>query len=391
MDNMRKLMDFLDNPQNKIKIIHIAGTSGKTSTAYYAAALLHETDSKVGLTVSPHVIEINDRLQINMMPMEESEYCQELTTFMELIEKSGIKPSYFECLVAFAYWEFAKQNVDYAVVEVGLGGLLDGTNVINRTDKVCIITDIGLDHVRVLGNTLEAIASQKAGIITEGNAVFTYRQGDGVVESIRTAATAQRAKLTLLKPDSVVSDTEFLPIFQQRNFALAKAAVEYIILRDKLPALHNSQVIDAAHTYIPGRMEIFHRNGKTVIIDGAHNAQKLNALITAINSQFPEQSVAALVGFVAGGEERLEPAMSELASLTKNIIVTTFAGSQDTPKHSIDPVEVVSASKGLDLNITVIEKPELALAALLAQPEKTVLVTGSFYLLNHIRPLMLSS
>jgi dihydrofolate synthase/folylpolyglutamate synthase len=391
LERMRSLMDYLDNPQNKLKVIHVAGTSGKTSTAYYSAALLHSTGAKVGLTVSPHVSEINERLQINLKPMAEDQYCKELSEFIEIIKKSDIEPTYFELLVAFAYWEFAKQKVDYAVIEVGLGGLLDGTNVVERADKICIITDIGLDHVKILGNTLSAIATQKAGIITNHNVVFTYRQDPGVVESITNAAMKHKAKLELLDSALTVPGTEFLPKFQVRNFGLAHRATDYVIKRDLLAYLSDERVIKAAHTHIPARMEIFHKNNKVVIIDGAHNAQKLTALGEAIRSQFPNQPVAALISFVAGGEERLETAMKAIAPLSQNLIITTFAGEQDTPKHSVDPAEIAAAGQGLDLKITVIEKPELALGALLAQPEPILVVTGSFFLLNHIRPLMLSS
>lgn len=114
------LMNFLDNPQNKLKIIHIAGTSGKTSTSYYVASLLHNAGYNVGLTVSPHVDTINERTQINMIPLPEKEYCSYLNEFLDIVDESDIKVSYFEVLVAFAYWVFAKQKVDYAVIEVGL-------------------------------------------------------------------------------------------------------------------------------------------------------------------------------------------------------------------------------------------------------------------------------
>jgi dihydrofolate synthase/folylpolyglutamate synthase len=145
LDRMEQLMDYLGNPQNRLSVIHIAGTSGKTSTSYYIAALLHATGKTVGLSVSPHIDTIAERAQIDLRPLEESDYCEQLGIFLELIEKSGIQPSYFEVLVAFMYWLFDRRGVDYAVVEVGLGGLLDGTNVVDRSDKVCVITDIGFD------------------------------------------------------------------------------------------------------------------------------------------------------------------------------------------------------------------------------------------------------
>ena len=160
LDVMKALMEHLGNPQNQLRVLHVAGTSGKTSTAYYCAALLKEAGKKVGLSVSPHVDTVNERLQINGQPMPEAEFCKVLSEFLDVVAESGIKPSYFELLVAMTYWEFARQKVDYAVIEVGLGGLRDGTNVIERADKVCLITDIGLDHTEILGHTLTKITGE---------------------------------------------------------------------------------------------------------------------------------------------------------------------------------------------------------------------------------------
>ena len=219
LDNMRRLMTELGDPQNSYRVVHVAGTSGKTSTSYYVAALLGQTGKKVGLTVSPHVDEVNERLQVNLAPMPEVEFCSVLEEFLSVIEKSDIKPSYFELLVALAYWEFARQKVDYAVVEVGLGGLLDGTNVISRPDKVCVITDIGLDHTNVLGGDLTSIAYQKAGIITSHNPVFTYEQDQKVMQEIKKRCEIEHAQLFAV---TVPKNTaHHLPMFQQHKFFFA--------------------------------------------------------------------------------------------------------------------------------------------------------------------------
>src|SRR5688572_10716165 len=129
-ETMVELMDYLGNPQDKLKIIHVAGTSGKTSTCYYSAALLKAAGKKVGLTVSPHVDEINERVQIDLVPMPEEAFCRDMTEFLGLVKKSELEPSYFEVLLAFAYWEFVRHRVEYAVIEVGMGGLTDATNVV---------------------------------------------------------------------------------------------------------------------------------------------------------------------------------------------------------------------------------------------------------------------
>lgn len=389
LDNMSKLMEFLGNPQNRLRVVHIAGTSGKTSTAYYAAGLLQAAGHSVGLTVSPHVDEINERVQIDGVSLDERTFCKEFSIFFELLKKSGVPASYFECMVAFAYWEFARQQVDYAVVEVGLGGLLDGTNVVSREDKVCVITDIGLDHTEILGDTLSKIAAQKAGIIQPGNHVFMYGQTDEVNEAVANEVQKQTAILHLVPDASAKVPSEGLPAFQKRNLWLAAYAANYVLSRDDSQELTEKQIEKAIQTHIPARMEEFRIGGKTVIVDGAHNAQKLKTLLDSVHEKYPGQKIAALVGFVEGDAFRLHQALEAITENTEHLIATSFYSEKDYPKRSVSPDQIVVQCQELGFNdIQTTTMPAEALAELLGRPEKLLLVTGSFYLLNHIRPLI---
>lgn len=237
LDTMLAMMSALGNPQNNYKVVHVAGTSGKTSTAYYIADMLRRAGAKVGLTVSPHVTEVNERVQINGLSLAEAKFCSELDIFLKIINKLSINPSYYELLVAFAFWEFDRQNVDYAVVEVGLGGLLDGTNVIDRADKLCVITDIGLDHVRLLGNTLPEITTQKAGIIQPNNCVVCYRQGPEVYDVIQRVCKQKQAILKLAD-EPILDSVSTMQLFQQRNWNLAKTVFDIVADRDGLVSLN---------------------------------------------------------------------------------------------------------------------------------------------------------
>lgn len=389
LDRMRRLMDYLGSPQDKLRVIHIAGTSGKTSTAYFIASILQESGAKVGLTVSPHVDEVNERIQINLVPLPEKEFCQELSEFLTLVGASDILPSYFECMVAFAYWEFAKQEVDYAVVEVGLGGLLDGTNVATRADKVCVITDIGFDHTELLGDTLGKIAAQKAGIVQPGNPVFTYEQDPEVMQAIQEAIRTNSGSVLQVVPQLSTRKVEGLPLFQERNFCLAKAVTDWVFTRDDRPNLSDTQILHAATVYIPARMEIIKHGDKTIIIDGAHNAQKLQTLLDSVRVQYPGRPIAALVGFIEGDNLRLKQSLDILMTHIQTLIATTFYTEKDYPKHSVPSNVIVNYCKQLNwLHADAIDDPKAALEKLLACPEPVVLVTGSFYLLNHIRPLL---
>jgi dihydrofolate synthase/folylpolyglutamate synthase len=379
-------MDRLGNPQNKLKVIHIAGTSGKTSTAYYVAALIKGTGKKVGLTISPHIVSINERTQINVIPLPETEYCRELGVFLDIIERTKLKPSYFELLVAFAYWQFERQAVDYAVVEVGLGGLLDGTNVVSREDKVCMITDIGYDHMNRLGSTLKSIANQKAGIIQKNNEVFFHKQSSEIINSIIEVCKAENATAHEIKDYKVPNKLDFLPLFQQRNFNLALEVYGFLVRRDGLPGLIDNQILLAAHTNIPGRMEIFRRGNKTIILDGAHNSQKLHALVSSIQAKYPNVKASILFSLSSnqkGTIEAIEP-------IAKHLIFTSIKTYQDEKKRSPRRILITDQLTSAHISYEIDPNPELALEKLLNRPEELLVITGSFYLLNTIRPLILS-
>lgn len=391
LDYMYELLDYLGNPQDSFRAVHIAGTSGKTSTAYYTAALLTATGKKVGLTVSPHVDFLNERFQINMQPLPEVHFVDELNEFMTTVEKGGFTPSYFELLYAFAFWEFARQRVEYAVIEVGVGGLLDNTNVMSRSDKVCVLTDIGYDHMSVLGNTLPEIAAQKAGIIQLHNTVFCWRQAPEVLDVFVAAARQHQADLHILDVSNLGTGYHFLPLFQRRNFELALHAVRFVISRDQLDELAEDTVLDAAHILIPARMEIRHVQGKEVILDGSHNPQKLHALVEAVRDQYPGADIAVLLAFAKSRtpENRIEAGTYELTKLANHMILTSFILNRNTPHHSVNPEALAEACRAdAYTNFEVIADPAQAFAVLLKRPEPVVVVAGSFYLLNSIRPLL---
>jgi dihydrofolate synthase / folylpolyglutamate synthase len=389
LERMQKLMAELGNPQDTYRTIHVAGTSGKTSTSYYLTSLLKAAGQKVGLTISPHIDEVNERVQINLQPLTEKKFCQEFSVFLNIVEKTNIKPTYFELLVAFAFWHFAREKVDYAVIEVGLGGLLDGTNVMNRGDKVCVITDIGLDHTAVLGESIAAITAQKAGIIQPHNTVFSYEQGDVVMEVLREVSTQLQAELHEVWPLKPSELPKQMPLYQRRNWYLALITYDYLSKRDNLPELDESQLATTTMTHIPARMEILQVNGKTLVLDGAHNSQKMKALVSSMKQHFKHKTFAVLFSLVQSRNYRTLSTLREVASLADYLIITQFDVQQDLRKLSVDSVKVAKYCEQLEFkDFEIITQPEEALAQLLKRKEDVLLITGSFYLLNHIRPVL---
>ncbi len=389
LERMQQLMAALGNPQNNLKVIHVAGTSGKTSTSYYIAAMLKAAGLKIGLTISPHIDEVNERLQINLEPLAENTYCRVLSEFIEIVEATGIKPTYFELLVSLAYWYFARQKVDYAVIEVGMGGLLDGTNVVSGADKVCVITDIGLDHTSVLGKTLPEITAQKAGIIHPHNAVFCYQQSKEIMDVIREVSRQQQAELHEVRSPSADQLPDKLPLFQQRNWFLASHVYDYVAERDHLTLINAKDLQSTQSTQIPARMEIIKRGGSTLVIDGAHNGQKLAALGASLEDMFGKQKTVVLFSLVQSSNLRLRTSLKALTDFADHIIITSFETQEDFIKQSVNPRRMVEAFKSLNFeSVEVITNPAEAYKALQKRPQPLKVVTGSFYLLNHIRPII---
>lgn len=384
LDSMEALMTALGSPQEKYQVVHIAGTSGKTSTAYFVASLLQGTSKKVGLTVSPHVDSVAERVQINGSQLSEKEYCKEFTLFISTIDNLPVKPTYFELLLAFSFWEFAQKGVEYAVVEVGMGGLLDGTNVIQGSDKVCVITDIGLDHTEILGDTLTLIAQQKAGIARKGNDVFVYAQDSEVDDAISRTVIKNQAVLHVVQPR--IEGYSGLPDFQKRNFHLALHVVNYIIIRDGLVSLNQEVVDKSMHTYIPARMEIIEYGKNILILDGSHNGQKMNTLVRSIQRKYPAISFTILIALSSGKD--VEQVVTELKKIADRIIVTKFSGQQDLPKVAIDPNIIEQECYSHGIAVEIVEDPRAAFEMLQVSENPYKLVTGSFFLLNHVRPIL---
>ncbi|HWB38874.1 MAG TPA: Mur ligase family protein [Candidatus Saccharimonadales bacterium] len=387
LDRIIPLMEHLGNPQEQIKIVHVAGTSGKTSTVYYVAALLAASGQQVGLTVSPHVDSITERIQINGQPISEQEFCQKLGEFLDIVNDQPVQPSYFELMYAFAIWVLAGKNIDYAVIETGVGGLHDATNIIQRRDKVCVITDIGFDHMHLLGNTLPEIAAQKIGIAHPGNQVFCYRPKDQAVLQVFEDWTSKHDATLNIVEESVIQQNHFragLPDYQQRNWSLAKRTYDYLAERDSLRNLTSEELLQTQDLQVPGRMDIKKVGNKQIVMDGAHNYQKMAMFVDSFHKLYPDAKPPVLIALKQGKE--YEELAGLLAGFASSIIVTTFEVSQDAPTKSLEPEVLAEALKQAGAaGVRVISNSEEALRELLDRTQDVGVVTGSFYLLSQLR------
>lgn len=389
LDRMDPLMKILGNPEKRLNVIHIAGTSGKTSTTYYISKMLVLCGKKVGTTVSPHIDKITERIQINGEPIPDYDFCTAIEEFELLISKSGISPSYFEYLIAFIFWYFDKVGVDYAVIETGLGGLQDCTNVAKNKNKFCVITDIGYDHMNVLGNKITEIASQKAGIIWGGNIAIKYHQSQEIDKVFMDHASMIGAEINLLSFDAIYRSTvdklpwvADLPSFQSRNLCLAYRAVQSLAARDDF-IVHTNKFIDLRELKVPGRMDTVVLDGKTIIMDGAHNEQKMKAFVSSFKAKYPDTKAVVLFS-VKEGKEFLD-IIPILKPIIDKVIITKFSVLQDRVSKSVSASTLYDCFVESGISAEIVEDYNKVYSIFKNKIKQVGVITGSFFLIANVR------
>lgn len=409
------ILKQLDNPQNKVKIIHVAGTSGKGSTSFFLSEIIRALGFNVGLSLSPHLLDIRERFQVNNELISETMFCEYLNEIQLVIDRAKKtkfgSPTYFEITVVLAYYIFAKLNLDYAVIETGLGGLYDGTNVVDRPDKLAVITKIGRDHTKILGKTLDKIAYQKAGIIQSGNTVLTINQNNRVLDVIKKEASRKKAKtfvidtsnsriITLVpqpKFDFKFLNTSFNNIslkmigsFQVQNFSLALSAVILLSRKDRFPIDIEKVKESLTNVLFYGRMQRMEIKGHNVIIDGAHNPQKMSMFIKNLIRYYPYQKFVFLIAFKRGKDYK--DILRYVVPFANKIIVTSFFNqtkSQGMVTIAEDMNVIAQTLKDLSFNNFVLcEDNKKAVLKLLSSKSMVKIVTGSLYLLSDVYPIL---
>jgi dihydrofolate synthase/folylpolyglutamate synthase len=403
-------LTLLDNPQEKLRVVHVAGTSGKGSTCYLLSTALKGLGFKVGLTLSPHLLDIRERFQINNDLLPEAEFCQhlnELIPYVEQVEKAGFgRVTYFEILVVLAFWVFAKNKVDYAVVETGMGGTYDATNTVSRPDKLTIITRLGIDHQKILGNSLKKIATQKAGIIQPNNQVISPWQKKearavldkavkGGIFYLKNPTHFRRVRVLA---DKTVFTFEFENLrlkeiglglvgkYQAENCALALAGLTLLAQRDGFVIDERllRQVLREAN--FKGRFNLLRKGESTVVIDGAHNPQKMTSFLESLREVFPGQRFVFLVAFKRGKDYK--KMLKSIIPLAEEIVATRFFGhKQDMIQFSELPENVGQFLAQNNFNsFRTIEDQEAALDYVFSKGSKILVITGSLYLISEIYP-----
>ena len=296
LDGIRHFADHLDNPENKFKSIHVGGTNGKGSSSHMLASILQEAGYKVGLYTSPHLKDFRERIRINGECVGENFVIEFIANNQSFFENHHL--SFFEMTVGMAFDYFAKEKVDIAVVEVGLGGRLDSTNII--TPEVSLITNIGFDHVDMLGDTLPKIAFEKAGIIKEGVPVVVSEFQVETAETFQDVAQSKKAKLIYAEQEiDEVYETSLLGAYQEKNVKGVIAVIEKL---GGFAITHNQMrsglLKVVQNTGLMGRWQQL-QTAPTVICDTAHNKEGLSIVINQVTQQ-KFKKLFIVLGFVKG-------------------------------------------------------------------------------------------
>lgn len=409
LDRMRLLLSGLGNPHTKLRAAHIAGTKGKGSTATMLAEMLRTCGYKVGLYTSPHICDVRERIRVDGEMISQAALTRLICQVEPIIAKMADKPTFFEIFTAMAFQHFANSGVDVAVVEAGLGGRLDSTNVL--TPEVCGLTSISLDHTHQLGDTPAKIAAEKAGIFKRDIPAISVSQlpevkrvlrktaretgaslmftGEDIDFSYRVESSRQNgchARICLTTPRSRF---EHLPVpllgeHQALNCGLALAMLDQLKLKGYNQISDEKAIRGLSSVYIPGRMELVHRDPR-ILLDGAHNGASVQALMRAIGQHIPYDSMVMIFGCAA--DKDINGMMQQISTGADKVIFTRAAGNPRAARPE-DLAEMYEQCSGRVAQVTDSLRSAMRIALNAVSREDIICVTGSFYLVGEAKTVL---
>ncbi len=403
MERIRALCNSLGNPQEKLKIIHVAGTNGKGSTSTMISNILRKSGYNTGLFISPYVSDFRERIQFNgnMIEKKELAECVErVKTVIDSLSSEGIQPTEFEALTATAFCYFEKKNCDFVVLEVGLGGRLDSTNIINAP-YVSVITSISLDHTAILGDTIEAIAVEKCGIIKFGAETVVYPfQDEKAMHVIENICEARCNSMRIPDVSSLSVGEEKIDGTQVEYRGIAyklPLAGEHMVYNSitaieavKSLGRFNINISDSAivsgieSSVMPARTELIKIN-PVIILDGGHNEGCANALASYIRKHLADKRIVIVSSMMAD---------KDYESYLKTVLpfADTFIATKADVPRALGSDELMKTASAYCKNCYDFADPIKAVKAAvnILQPEDALIICGSFYLAGEIREYLLN-
>jgi len=368
LDRVREAVELLGDPQHAYKVVHLTGTNGKTSTARMIESVVREHGLRTGLFTSPHLTSVRERIQIDGEPIAQDEFIrlwQEVAPIIHVVDarsadKGGPRLSFFEVLTVLAYAAFADAPVDVAVIEVGMGGVWDATNVADG--QVSVISPISMDHQQWLGDDLAGIALEKAGIIKQSATVVIAEQSESVAPVIIAAAAEREARalwegdamevvdrqpgvggqLVTLRTPAARYEELFVPLYgdyQAHNALLAVVAVEALLADGGELSALNGETLEAGFAAVtsPGRLEAV-RTSPMILVDAAHNPAGIEALVGAIEESFAFEALVGVVGILA--DKDAEGILAGLEPLLDEVVITASASARAIPVDELAAIAI---------------------------------------------------
>ena len=401
LDRIKKLLSLMGNPQDKLKFVHVAGTNGKGSTCAMISSVLVQAGYKTGLFISPFITDFRERIQINGEMISKdclANAVEKTYPLLQKLEKEDCIITEFEYVMALEFYIHFKENCDVVVLETGLGGLYDCTNVI--LPPLCsVITTIGLDHTAVLGNTIEEISLQKCGIIKKNSPVITSNQDKRAIEIIRKTAEENNSKL--IESNSIdfenISQSLFgtnftykgismnLPLIGEHQIENAKTAMATIEVLKKSFKITDENIAQGfAKAVNPARFEVLSKN-PLIILDGAHNPNGIEALKNALNTHIKEVKPICIMGMLSDKDSKSS------VKILERMFSTIFTVPVDNPR-SLSADELKAECVDYFENVISCESPFQAFDKALTLSKKQqlpIIICGSLYLAGEIRPYIL--
>ncbi|WP_028856218.1 bifunctional folylpolyglutamate synthase/dihydrofolate synthase [Psychrilyobacter atlanticus] len=383
LDNIKNILKLMGNPQDNYKILHIAGTNGKGSTATILEASLLEAGYKVGKYTSPHIEKFNERIVVNREQISDERICSYYKKIRTLIEVNDLHPTFFEITTAMMFDYFKDCGCEYVVLETGLGGRFDATNVCHP--EISIITNISMDHINILGDNLTDIAREKCGIIKDSPVVIA----DSKPELITAVEKKTKDYVDVLKKyrnvkfeltedfgttiyiDNMEFNLSLYGEYQINNFLGAYEALKKI-------GISNKNIQDAvSKVFWPGRFEIYSKEDPIVILDGAHNVDAASRLKENILSKYRKNGVVTLVSILEDKDR--DGILEEISKFSDEIIFTSLEDFHRGTSGS-QLLDLVSDFKDQIVEDNLIKAFELA-----KKTKKVIVICGSFYLLSKFK------